>query len=73
VSGGCSGPSWQQHVEPQAWPALLHQAGYITFYAGKYLNQVSVGTHVLLFSGTFNLPINTLRTGIFSSIFITNH
>lgn len=39
VSGGCSGPYWQQHVEPQAWPVMLHQAGYTTFYAGKYLNQ----------------------------------
>lgn len=39
VSGGCSGLHWQQHVEPQTWPALLHQAGYTTFYAGKYLNQ----------------------------------
>jgi N-acetylglucosamine-6-sulfatase len=48
VSGGCSGPYWQQHVEPQAWPALLHQAGYTTFYAGKYLNQVSVRTHLHL-------------------------
>jgi len=48
VSGGCSGPYWQQHVEPQAWPALLHQAGYTTFYAGKYLNQVSVRTRLLL-------------------------
>jgi hypothetical protein len=48
VSGGCSGPYWQQHVEPQAWPALLHQAGYTTFYAGKYLNKVSVRTCLLL-------------------------
>jgi len=48
VSGGCSGPYWQQHVEPQALPALLHQAGYTTFYAGKYLNQVSVRTCLLL-------------------------
>ncbi|XP_021931865.1 N-acetylglucosamine-6-sulfatase-like isoform X3 [Zootermopsis nevadensis] len=39
VSGGCSGPHWQQRVEPQTWPAILHQAGYTTFYAGKYLNQ----------------------------------
>ncbi|XP_069693166.1 N-acetylglucosamine-6-sulfatase-like [Periplaneta americana] len=39
VSGGCSSRHWQQHVEPRTWPAQLHEAGYTTFYAGKYLNQ----------------------------------
>ncbi|KAJ9587207.1 hypothetical protein L9F63_019287, partial [Diploptera punctata] len=39
LDGGCSNAHWQQNVEPQSWPALLHDAGYLTFYAGKYLNQ----------------------------------
>ncbi|XP_055624228.1 N-acetylglucosamine-6-sulfatase-like [Toxorhynchites rutilus septentrionalis] len=38
-SGGCYGDYWRSTVEPQNFPVKLQQAGYKTFYAGKYLNQ----------------------------------
>ncbi|KAI5634206.1 sulfatase domain-containing protein [Phthorimaea operculella] len=37
-SGGCYGPTWQQH-EDYTFAKLLHGSGYKTFYAGKYLNE----------------------------------
>lgn len=40
-SGGCSGPHWQQNLESATFGSILHSAGYRTFYAGKYLNEVS--------------------------------
>ncbi|XP_054280520.1 N-acetylglucosamine-6-sulfatase-like isoform X2 [Macrosteles quadrilineatus] len=38
LSGGCSGESWQQHLEPYNFGTTLQDNGYTTFYAGKYLN-----------------------------------
>uniref|UniRef100_A0A182NN85 Sulfatase N-terminal domain-containing protein n=1 Tax=Anopheles dirus TaxID=7168 RepID=A0A182NN85_9DIPT len=38
-AGGCYGSFWQQTIEPMALPVLLSNAGYDTFYAGKYLNE----------------------------------
>ncbi|GFS00117.1 N-acetylglucosamine-6-sulfatase-like [Elysia marginata] len=37
--GGCSGPAWQNQVEPKAFVTYLKAEGYRTFFAGKYLNQ----------------------------------
>ncbi|XP_052861776.1 N-acetylglucosamine-6-sulfatase-like [Anopheles cruzii] len=39
ISGGCYGEYWRQHVEPAALPVALANAGYKTFFAGKYLNE----------------------------------
>uniref|UniRef100_A0A182WAT6 J domain-containing protein n=1 Tax=Anopheles minimus TaxID=112268 RepID=A0A182WAT6_9DIPT len=39
LTGGCYGPYWQKTIEPVALPALLSNAGYDTFFAGKYLNE----------------------------------
>uniref|UniRef100_A0A2M4DKP3 Putative n-acetylglucosamine-6-sulfatase n=1 Tax=Anopheles darlingi TaxID=43151 RepID=A0A2M4DKP3_ANODA len=39
VAGGCYGEYWRQKVEPFALPVALSEAGYTTFFAGKYLNQ----------------------------------
>ena len=39
VQGECSGPTWQQGPERRAFATHLKQAGYNTFFAGKYLNQ----------------------------------
>ncbi|XP_053662934.1 N-acetylglucosamine-6-sulfatase-like [Anopheles marshallii] len=39
LSGGCYGSHWQKKIEPEALPALLSNAGYDTFFAGKYLNE----------------------------------
>lgn len=38
-AGGCYGTHWREKVEPSTFPLLLQQAGYRTFYAGKYLNE----------------------------------
>lgn len=38
-SGGCYGTHWREKVEPEAFPVVLQNAGYQTFYAGKYLNE----------------------------------
>lgn len=37
-SGGCYGKVWKNH-EFNTFPKLLQDAGYETFYAGKYLNE----------------------------------
>lgn len=39
-SGGCYSAHWRTIKEPLAFPVYLQSAGYKTFYAGKYLNQV---------------------------------
>lgn len=41
VTGGCYAYHWRDKVEPQALPVLLHNEGYETFFAGKYLNEYS--------------------------------
>ena len=41
LPGNCCGDAWRRRLEPRALAALLHRRGYSTFYAGKYLNQVS--------------------------------
>lgn len=42
LEGNCSSIAWQKSEEPHTFPALLKaHAGYQTFFAGKYLNQVS--------------------------------
>ena len=41
VAGNCSSPSWQRNSEIHAFAPYLKQQGYNTFFAGKYLNQVS--------------------------------
>lgn len=41
LEGNCSSKAWQKSEEASTFPALLKaQAGYQTFFAGKYLNQV---------------------------------
>ncbi|KAH7985926.1 hypothetical protein HPB49_026216 [Dermacentor silvarum] len=40
LSGGCSSRGWQRGPERSAFAVDLQRAGYETFYAGKYLNQV---------------------------------
>lgn len=38
LHGGCYGENWKYH-EKQTFATILQEAGYDTFYAGKYLNQ----------------------------------
>ncbi|RVE39948.1 hypothetical protein evm_015402, partial [Chilo suppressalis] len=38
LSGGCYGTDWR-HKEHRVFAYALKNAGYDTFYAGKYLNQ----------------------------------
>lgn len=41
ISGGCSSIEWQERQEPNTFAAYLkNEMNYVTFYAGKYLNQV---------------------------------
>jgi len=37
--GGCSNPRWQELYEPRSYGRRLRDAGYRTFYTGKYLNE----------------------------------
>ena len=41
VPGNCCGSDWRRRLEPRSVAVHLHSRGYTTFYAGKYLNQVS--------------------------------
>lgn len=38
IPTNCSSPSWQRGPESRAFATLLSNAGYVTSYAGKYLN-----------------------------------
>ncbi|CRK93086.1 CLUMA_CG006583, isoform A [Clunio marinus] len=37
--GGCYSNHWIKNIEPFTFPVKLKEAGYETFFAGKYLNQ----------------------------------
>lgn len=41
LDGGCYGSTWK-YQETQTFATVLNEAGYETFYAGKYLNQYGV-------------------------------
>jgi len=38
IEANCSSISWQQNSEKNAFPTFLQSSGYITSFAGKYLN-----------------------------------
>lgn len=38
LAGGCNNITWQTDVEPHCFAPHVADAGYQTFYAGKYLN-----------------------------------
>lgn len=38
LDGGCANSTWQKNIEPHCFAPHLADAGYQTFYAGKYLN-----------------------------------
>ncbi|KAJ8984175.1 hypothetical protein NQ317_017828 [Molorchus minor] len=39
IDGNCSSTFWQKRHEPFSMASVLKDNGYVTFYAGKYLNQ----------------------------------
>lgn len=39
ISGNCSSAYWQKTFEPKTMAVQIQNAGYYTFFAGKYLNQ----------------------------------
>lgn len=39
LNGNCNSQSWQQTFEKQTVVTYLRNAGYVSFYGGKYLNQ----------------------------------
>lgn len=41
IDGGCNSKKWQNKFETKTFATYLQSAGYNTFYAGKYLNQVN--------------------------------
>lgn len=43
LEGNCWGDDWRSTSEKETFGALLKNAGYKTFYAGKYLNQYGLG------------------------------
>lgn len=47
LAGGCYGDFWRTHVEPRTIAAVANSIGMETFFAGKYLNQVSAGDDLL--------------------------
>ncbi|CAL4107884.1 unnamed protein product, partial [Meganyctiphanes norvegica] len=51
-SGQCSGLEWQAGPETQTFAVSLQEAGYTTFYAGKYLN--AYGQHAV--GGVEHIP-----------------
>ena len=38
LDGGCANVTWQKEIEPHCFAPHLADAGYQTFYAGKYLS-----------------------------------
>lgn len=57
LTGGCYGDFWRTHVEPRTIAAVANSIGMETFFAGKYLNQVSWGSPI-------NFCLNHLLTFI---------
>lgn len=42
LEGNCSSLAWQKSQEPSTFPVLLQKYGfYQTFFAGKYMNEVT--------------------------------
>ncbi len=39
VSGHCSSEAWREGAESRTFATAIRDAGYVTFYAGKYLNE----------------------------------
>ncbi|XP_075983801.1 N-acetylglucosamine-6-sulfatase-like [Anticarsia gemmatalis] len=39
LTGGCYGDQWRNTLEKHTFATMLHDTGYETFYAGKYLNE----------------------------------
>ena len=42
IDGNCSSQYWQNEIESTCFAPLVQQQGYVTFYAGKYLNEYGV-------------------------------
>jgi len=59
LSGGCSNRNWQEKHETQTFATALHNEGYTSFYAGKYLNQVGIilGVSVATFWGLLHVGL----------------
>lgn len=47
LDGGCYGQKWK-YLENYTFATALNNIGYNTFYSGKYLNQVSIATYLIL-------------------------
>lgn len=71
LTGGCYGDFWRTHVEPRTIAAVANSIGMETFFAGKYLNQVSWGFPInfcLTCSSSFSSMVHqSLRDGISST------
>lgn len=62
LEGNCSSKAWQKSEEASTFPALLKEhAGYQTFFAGKYLNQVPED-HRRLFIKTVTCLFKNVKT-----------
>lgn len=44
IDGNCSSQAWQNGPEKETFVTYFKQAGYKTFFAGKYLNQVGLSS-----------------------------
>lgn len=49
MSGNCNSHLWQKREEPNTFVTYLKNAGYETFHAGKYLNQVKKMYHAKIY------------------------
>ena len=64
LSGNCSSKYWQQNLEPNTLAVQLQKAGYTTYFAGKYLNQVFKNSLTYNFQN-FELSIKTSSLQLF--------
>lgn len=48
LNGGCSNTIWQSKIEPTCLAVHIKNAGYTTFYNGKYLNNMALKMLVVL-------------------------